>query len=68
MFTLRKLLPDNPGYHFNVHVMDFEPGEHLVVKEVHYNMHGMLLVQGAHSAAPNACSEGNGGAAKGMRR
>jgi (S)-ureidoglycine aminohydrolase len=46
MFALRKLLPDNFDYHFNVHVMDFQPGEHLVVHEVHYNAHGLLILQG----------------------
>ena len=33
-------------YDFNIHVMDFEPGEYLNVKEVHYNQHGLLLVEG----------------------
>jgi glyoxylate utilization-related uncharacterized protein len=27
-------------------VMDFEPGEFLIVKEVHYNQHGLLLLEG----------------------
>jgi glyoxylate utilization-related uncharacterized protein len=49
MFTLRKLLPERPEVPFNVHIMDFQPGEHLVTKEVHYNQHGMLLLQGASS-------------------
>ena len=46
MFLLRKLLPQTADYDFNVHVMDFQPGEYLNVKEVHYNQHGLLLVQG----------------------
>ena len=46
VFTLRKLMPDTEEYDFNIHVMDFKPGEHLHVKEVHYNEHGLLLVQG----------------------
>lgn len=46
VFVLRKLLPQTADYDFNVHVMDFRPGEHLNVKEVHYNQHGMLLLQG----------------------
>ena len=46
MFALRKLLPDNSTYLFNVHVMDFQPGEHLVVHEVHYNSHGLVILQG----------------------
>lgn len=46
VFTLRKLMPDTPDYDFNIHVMDFRPGEHLHVKEVHYNQHGLLLVAG----------------------
>lgn len=46
VFTLRKLLPDVYDYDFNIHVMDFMPGEHLNVREVHYNQHGLLLVHG----------------------
>ena len=46
VFTLRKLMPDTEEFDFNVHVMDFKPGEHLNVKEVHYNEHGLLLVAG----------------------
>lgn len=45
-FALRKLLPQTPVYDFNIHVMDFKPGQHLVVKEVHYNQHGLVLLQG----------------------
>jgi (S)-ureidoglycine aminohydrolase len=33
-------------YDFNIHIMDFQPGEHLYVKEVHYNQHGLLLLEG----------------------
>ena len=33
VFTLRKLLPTSMEYDFNMHVMDFEPGEFLLVKE-----------------------------------
>ncbi len=46
MFLLRKLLPQTADYDFNVHVMDFAPGEYLNVKEVHYNQHGLLLAAG----------------------
>ena len=46
VFALRKLLPQTGDYDFNVHVMDFLPGQHLNVKEVHYNQHGLLLLQG----------------------
>lgn len=46
MFDLRKLLPETVEYLFNVHIMDFQPGEHLLVHEVHYNQHGLLLLQG----------------------
>ena len=46
MFALRKLLPHTADYDFNVHVMDFLPGQHLSVKEVHYNQHGLFLLQG----------------------
>lgn len=45
IFTLRKLLPMGPEFTFNIHVMDFQPGEHLIVKEVHYNQHGLVLLQ-----------------------
>ncbi|KAG0558525.1 hypothetical protein KC19_10G034700 [Ceratodon purpureus] len=46
VFDLRKLLPATPTYDFNIHVMDFQPGEYLNVKEVHYNQHGLLLLEG----------------------
>ena len=32
VFALRKLLPQTADYDFNVHVMDFQPGEYLYVK------------------------------------
>lgn len=32
VFVLRKMLPQTEEYDFNIHVMDFKPGEHLVVK------------------------------------
>lgn len=46
VFGLKKLLPASPEYDFNIHVMDFEPGQHLNVKELHYNQHGMIILQG----------------------
>lgn len=46
VFVLRKLLPQTSDFDFNIHVMDFLPGEHLNVKEVHYNQHGLLLLAG----------------------
>eukprot|EP00879_Flechtneria_rotunda_P024199 GHRR01025647.1.p2 GENE.GHRR01025647.1~~GHRR01025647.1.p2 ORF type:complete len:211 (+),score=53.50 GHRR01025647.1:531-1163(+) len=46
VFILRKLLPTTDEYDFNIHVMDFEPGQYLYVKEIHYNQHGLLLLQG----------------------
>ncbi|KAL7128561.1 hypothetical protein ABFS83_13G003900 [Erythranthe nasuta] len=46
VFELRKLLPTSLAYDFNVHMMDFQPGEFLNVKEVHYNQHGLLLLEG----------------------
>ena len=33
VFALRKLLPQTADHDFNVHVMDFQPGEYLFVKE-----------------------------------
>lgn len=46
VFELRKLLPVSLPYDFNVHIMDFQPGEFLNMKEVHYNQHGLLLLEG----------------------
>ncbi|KAK8658247.1 hypothetical protein V6N13_036457 [Hibiscus sabdariffa] len=46
VFELRKLLPASMPYDFNIHIMDFLPGEFLNVKEVHYNQHGLLLLEG----------------------
>ncbi|KAL1830015.1 hypothetical protein DCAR_0209416 [Daucus carota subsp. sativus] len=46
IFDLRKLLPTSMPYDFNIHIMDFQPGEFLNVKEVHYNQHGLLLLEG----------------------
>eukprot|EP01023_Acetabularia_acetabulum_P014410 TRINITY_DN17055_c0_g1_i1.p3 TRINITY_DN17055_c0_g1~~TRINITY_DN17055_c0_g1_i1.p3 ORF type:complete len:200 (-),score=25.12 TRINITY_DN17055_c0_g1_i1:761-1360(-) len=46
VFTLRKLLPTTSIYDFNVHLMDFQPGEYLVIKEVHRNQHGLLMLEG----------------------
>eukprot|EP00878_Enallax_costatus_P025359 GHUV01027130.1.p1 GENE.GHUV01027130.1~~GHUV01027130.1.p1 ORF type:complete len:192 (+),score=53.65 GHUV01027130.1:328-903(+) len=46
VFVLRKLLPATDDYDFNIHIMDFEPGQYLYVKEIHYNQHGLLLLQG----------------------
>uniref|UniRef100_A0A0E0LKW1 (S)-ureidoglycine aminohydrolase n=1 Tax=Oryza punctata TaxID=4537 RepID=A0A0E0LKW1_ORYPU len=46
VFELRKLLPTSLPYDFNIHIMDFQPGEYLSVKEVHYNQHGLLLLEG----------------------
>ncbi|KAJ7570621.1 hypothetical protein O6H91_01G128700 [Diphasiastrum complanatum] len=46
VFALRKLLPTSPTYDFNIHVMDFQPGEYLNVKELHYFQHGLVLLEG----------------------
>ena len=32
VFVLRKLLPQTADYDFNIHIMDFRPGEYLYVK------------------------------------
>lgn len=49
-FKLRKLLPhsgpESPKFDFNVHLMDFNPGEFLVTKEIHHNQHGLLMLEG----------------------
>lgn len=47
VFKLRRLLDSgDSALDFNVHIMDFAPGEYLNVKEVHYNQHGLLLLRG----------------------
>mmetsp|Transcript_19431 Transcript_19431/g.58706 ORF Transcript_19431/g.58706 Transcript_19431/m.58706 type:complete len:317 (+) Transcript_19431:253-1203(+) len=46
MFGLRKLLPSAPEYDFNIHVMDFYPGQFLYTKEMHWNQHGLVLLTG----------------------
>ncbi|XP_070679519.1 (S)-ureidoglycine aminohydrolase-like [Malus domestica] len=46
VFQLRKLMPASISYDFNIHIMDFQPGEYLNVKEVHDNQHGLLLLEG----------------------
>ncbi|CDF36931.1 unnamed protein product [Chondrus crispus] len=47
VFKLRRLLNgSDPGYDFNIHIMDFAPGEYMNVKEVHYNQHGLLMLRG----------------------
>ena len=46
VFGLRKLLPLSNEYDFNIHVMDFEPGQYLHCNEMHYNQHGMLMLEG----------------------
>lgn len=35
VFALRKLLPATSEYDFNIHIMDFHPGEYLNVKVLH---------------------------------
>ena len=45
-FDLRKLLPQTLEWDVNFHVMDFRPGEFLNVKEMHYNQHGLMLLEG----------------------
>jgi len=52
-FTLRRLLPSpddaSVAPDFNVHLMDFQPGAasgHLVTKEVHFNQHGLVMLEG----------------------
>jgi (S)-ureidoglycine aminohydrolase len=47
VFQLRRLLdPTNSGFDFNIHLMDFEPGEYLVTKEMHYHQHGLMMLSG----------------------
>jgi len=46
VFGLRKLLPLSVEYDFNIHIMDFEPGQFLHCNEMHYNQHGMLMLEG----------------------
>lgn len=47
VFELRRLFDaSDKSFDFNIHIMDFNPGEYLNVKEVHYNQHGLLMLQG----------------------
>jgi (S)-ureidoglycine aminohydrolase len=46
IFKLKKLLPIELNYDVNFHVMDFEPGETLNVKEIHHPQHGLILLEG----------------------
>lgn len=46
VYRLRRLLPLSREFDFNVHVMDFAPGEYLHAKEAHHNQHGMLMLEG----------------------
>lgn len=47
VFRLRRLLDAaDPAYDFNIHIMDFSPGEYLAIKERHYNQHGLLMLEG----------------------
>ena len=46
VFTLRKLLPLEERFDFNIHVMDLEPGQFLHCNEMHYNQHVMLMLEG----------------------
>jgi (S)-ureidoglycine aminohydrolase len=47
VFQLRRLLDaSNLAFDFNVHLMDFEPGQYLITKEMHYNQHGLLMLAG----------------------
>lgn len=47
-FILRRLLPiDDDTFDFNIHVMDFAPGQFLHVNEVHYNQHALVMLAGA---------------------
>jgi (S)-ureidoglycine aminohydrolase len=47
VFQLRRLLdPADPAYDFNIHIMDFEPGQYLHTKEMHYNQHGLMMLAG----------------------
>jgi hypothetical protein len=52
VFVLRKLLPQTLEYDFNIHVMDFRPGEHLMVK-----------VRGGGGCCFGGAAQGWGGAA-----
>jgi (S)-ureidoglycine aminohydrolase len=47
VFRLRRLLnATDPARDFNIHIMDFSPGEFLATKERHYNQHGLLMLEG----------------------
>ena len=42
-FALRKLLPQTADYDFNIHIMDFRPGEYLNVKASSVN-HASIFI------------------------
>ena len=65
VFLLRKLLPATPDYDFNIHVMDFAPGQFLNVKEVR----DMRALPGSSNVLQNhACGDLQALAAKRTRR
>ena len=45
--TVRKLLPDIPGFDFAVNTMLFQPGASLPMVEIHVMEHGLLMLEGA---------------------
>jgi (S)-ureidoglycine aminohydrolase len=44
--TVRKLLPDDPGFDFAVNTMVYQPGSALTMVEVHVMEHGLVMLEG----------------------
>jgi (S)-ureidoglycine aminohydrolase len=44
--TVRKLLPDAPGFDFAVNTMQYQPGATLPMVEIHVMEHGLLMLEG----------------------
>ncbi|CAI9095602.1 OLC1v1031590C1 [Oldenlandia corymbosa var. corymbosa] len=45
-YEYRDLLSASLAHDFNIYIMDYKPGQFLNVKEVHYNQHGVLILEG----------------------
>ena len=44
--TVRKLLPEDPGFDFAVNTMTYAPGATLPMVEIHVMEHGLLMLEG----------------------
>ena len=46
MLMLKKLVPEDPSFDFEINVMDFSPGASLPYVETHFMEHGLLFLNG----------------------